>query len=150
MRLPILIFLVFYFLNSGAQPSIPKSDFSLFAIDTVITDPPNFSVRMMAEWEELQSIVVTWDLSFPPFKKKVLADIVKYAKDEVEVFILCSGAFSNDVVGRVKWELEGMGFENFDNLVFSETEFDGRIWVCLLYTSPSPRDQRGSRMPSSA
>ena len=23
-------------------------------------------------------------------------------------------------------------------------------WVCLLYTSPSPRDQRGSRMPSSA
>ena len=24
------------------------------------------------------------------------------------------------------------------------------IRVCLLYTSPSPRDQRGSRMPSSA
>ena len=23
-------------------------------------------------------------------------------------------------------------------------------WHCLLYTSPSPRDQRGSRMPSSA
>ena len=25
-----------------------------------------------------------------------------------------------------------------------------RLWPCLLYTSPSPRDQRGSRMPSSA
>ena len=24
------------------------------------------------------------------------------------------------------------------------------LMVCLLYTSPSPRDQRGSRMPSSA
>ena len=24
------------------------------------------------------------------------------------------------------------------------------VWLCLLYTSPSPRDQRGSRMPSSA
>ena len=24
------------------------------------------------------------------------------------------------------------------------------VEVCLLYTSPSPRDQRGSRMPSSA
>ena len=24
------------------------------------------------------------------------------------------------------------------------------IKICLLYTSPSPRDQRGSRMPSSA
>ena len=26
----------------------------------------------------------------------------------------------------------------------------GAVGVCLLYTSPSPRDQRGSRMPSSA
>ena len=25
-----------------------------------------------------------------------------------------------------------------------------RVYHCLLYTSPSPRDQRGSRMPSSA
>ena len=25
-----------------------------------------------------------------------------------------------------------------------------RWYACLLYTSPSPRDQRGSRMPSSA
>ena len=25
-----------------------------------------------------------------------------------------------------------------------------RFEICLLYTSPSPRDQRGSRMPSSA
>ena len=29
-------------------------------------------------------------------------------------------------------------------------EGTARIEVCLLYTSPSPRDQRGSRMPSSA
>ena len=28
--------------------------------------------------------------------------------------------------------------------------FPGRDRPCLLYTSPSPRDQRGSRMPSSA
>ena len=27
---------------------------------------------------------------------------------------------------------------------------DAEEFVCLLYTSPSPRDQRGSRMPSSA
>ena len=25
-----------------------------------------------------------------------------------------------------------------------------QVYDCLLYTSPSPRDQRGSRMPSSA
>ena len=27
---------------------------------------------------------------------------------------------------------------------------DEQLITCLLYTSPSPRDQRGSRMPSSA
>ena len=27
---------------------------------------------------------------------------------------------------------------------------DGNLWVCLLYTSPSPRDGLLSRMPSSA
>ena len=30
------------------------------------------------------------------------------------------------------------------------SEVAARLPVCLLYTSPSPRDQRGSRMPSSA
>ena len=30
------------------------------------------------------------------------------------------------------------------------TDVRGPLWICLLYTSPSPRDQRGSRMPSSA
>ena len=32
---------------------------------------------------------------------------------------------------------------------FTAAGYEG-AWVCLLYTSPSPRDQRGSRMPSSA
>ena len=33
-----------------------------------------------------------------------------------------------------------------------EAEIEGEYQkaICLLYTSPSPRDQRGSRMPSSA
>ena len=38
-------------------------------------------------------------------------------------------------------ELSGVG-----DIKFQEND----IHSCLLYTSPSPRDQRGSRMPSSA
>ena len=34
-------------------------------------------------------------------------------------------------------------------LIMRDSKSKG-IWSCLLYTSPSPRDQRGSRMPSSA
>ena len=33
--------------------------------------------------------------------------------------------------------------------ILSRMSFD-KHKACLLYTSPSPRDQRGSRMPSSA
>ena len=33
---------------------------------------------------------------------------------------------------------------------FKTPKWFERCLVCLLYTSPSPRDQRGSRMPSSA
>ena len=40
-------------------------------------------------------------------------------------------------------------------LSYPQTEDQSQSWgtlgyICLLYTSPSPRDQRGSRMPSSA
>ena len=31
-----------------------------------------------------------------------------------------------------------------------DTNFKGWMYTCLLYTSPSPRDKRQSRMPSSA
>ena len=33
---------------------------------------------------------------------------------------------------------------------YLEPQSHAMMWFCLLYTSPSPRDQRGSRMPSSA
>ena len=34
--------------------------------------------------------------------------------------------------------------------VYPVTRAQSRLWICLLYTSPSPRDKRQSRMPSSA
>ena len=40
-------------------------------------------------------------------------------------------------------ELIGMDADNIEHIW-------SYLWSCLLYTSPSPRDQRGSRMPSSA
>ena len=49
-------------------------------------------------------------------------------------------------------DAEGYGFDvekkgfNWNKLVTDREQYIS----CLLYTSPSPRDQRGSRMPSSA
>ena len=41
-------------------------------------------------------------------------------------------------------------FSNMAKLPAAVEAAQGEIKVCLLYTSPSPRDKRQSRMPSSA
>ena len=60
---------------------------------------------------------------------------------------MCKAGFAGDdapravfpsIVGRPKHPGIMVGMDQKD------------AYVCLLYTSPSPRDQRGSRMPSSA
>ena len=38
----------------------------------------------------------------------------------------------------------------FNNVSEAVNETDANVSVCLLYTSPSPRDRTRSRMPSSA
>ena len=58
---------------------------------------------------------------------------------------------SNDDIQKVTdWaKLEGFA-PGFDDIsIYKNTDKKG-IWVCLLYTSPSPRDGLLSRMPSSA
>ena len=46
----------------------------------------------------------------------------------------------------------GYSYQKADEIIShrQEKEYFNKQYICLLYTSPSPRDQRGSRMPSSA
>ena len=48
--------------------------------------------------------------------------------------------------------LKAIAQEDYPRTPSGKPDFNGDydISTCLLYTSPSPRDQRGSRMPSSA
>ena len=39
---------------------------------------------------------------------------------------------------------------SYSNIPDGDRAYDGTRAACLLYTSPSPRDKRQSRMPSSA
>ena len=80
------------------------------------------------------------------------------------VTVLDKNYFVVDLEGRsslvklaVYFDAEGVSELLMDHLVkFDRIElsvilgFACRKYGCLLYTSPSPRDQRGSRMPSSA
>ncbi len=81
-----------------------------------ITMPPA-NARSIAEWEELQAVVITWT-SFT----SILTEIVRHAKEEVEVIIVCS----NENV--VKNQLGGAGIDWMTNITFVEENFNS-IWV---------------------
>ena len=64
---------------------------------------------------------------------------------------------TEDRVKRIVCEQLGVGEEEvtleasfIDDLGADSLDTVELVMACLLYTSPSPRDQRGSRMPSSA
>ena len=58
-----------------------------------------------------------------------------------------------DVIRNDKISIDEISQLDYDALVIGPGPSNPKnagISFCLLYTSPSPRDQRGSRMPSSA
>ena len=50
----------------------------------VITEPPLFSVRTMAEWEEVQALTISWE-GFEP----ILTEIVRNSVNQCKVIIAC-------------------------------------------------------------
>ena len=68
-------------------------------------------------------------------------------------------SFTNLLISKIQEKLEirveaedtkFVGFTIERNMENSSIKLHNQLMICLLYTSPSPRDQRGSRMPSSA
>jgi len=77
-------------LDASEQHLIPGYRASRADPDRGITSFPSFTPRTMAEWEEVQMLCVTWT-SFP----SILKQIVRYAKEECEVLIICTSSGSS-------------------------------------------------------
>ena len=52
-----------------------------------------------------------------------------------------------DLLGYFKYRSQGCIWINKEG---KQGDYDTMMYICLLYTSPSPRDRQKSRMPSSA
>ena len=87
-----------------------------YPVNPLFSDPPPSPVRGMAEWEELQGLIITWT-SF----QSILRQVVDYAQEEGKVFIICSDSNS------VKNYLLAGGVPLY-NLEFLITGFN-TIWV---------------------
>ena len=85
-------------------------------------------------------------VSVPPQFRTILqrsGDDQIYAQLSLETHSVIAGGAS--LLAQLEARLEKM-----DPFSPEYDDWATHIYACLLYTSPSPRDQRGSRMPSSA
>jgi len=87
-----------------------------YPVNPLFSDPPASPVRGMAEWEELQGLIITWTSHL-----SILRQIVDYAQEEGTVYIICSDSNS------VKTYLQQGGVPLF-NLRYLITPFN-TIWV---------------------
>ena len=75
------------------------------------------------------------------------ASLTRY--QESQMFLGTIGNDANAIPARVDMNVAPVSYEQIPRPQVKQPEWDNSS-SCLLYTSPSPRDQRGSRMPSSA
>ncbi len=85
-----------------------------------ITDPPVSPVRTMAEWEELQALIITWN-----GQNTILAEIVRAARAECNVVICCQ---NQSVVAQAKAKLTSSGVDFSTNVTFLIAP-NNSIWV---------------------
>lgn len=88
-----------------------------------LTTAPDYpELRTMAEWEEVQSLTITWAFFFP-----ILKQIAKAAQEECEVIIL-----SQDVNETEFYLLSNAGgvsgLDNLDNVTILDADFNS-IWM---------------------
>ena len=75
-----------------------------------------------------------------------------YTKDEVDELIAeaVAQAHEADRIIMAKHNRDATIISMILGFICLALFVDGLLRICLLYTSPSPRDKRQSRMPSSA
>lgn len=111
-----------------------------------ITTAPNFDVRTMAEWEEIQSLVVTWT-GYPD----VLTEIVRHAKLECEVIIICSNPTQvTNTLAAAGVDTQNITFliagydsvwmRDYGGNTVYENDVDSLYMVDWIYNRPRPDD----------
>ena len=95
----------------------------------------------------MQQINSPQDLKQLP--KKDLSDLAQEIRDRIIQVTSENGGHVGPNLGVVELTIAlHLAFDSPNDKFCWDVSHQG--YVCLLYTSPSPRDQRGSRMPSSA
>ena len=116
-------------LSSYGYDARVSNDFKIFTnVNSTTVDPKKFKKEGFVSRKSKVCVI-------PP-NSFALARTVEYFKIPENVMVICLGKSTYARCGIIV------------NVTPLEPGWEG--YVCLLYTSPSPRDKRQSRMPSSA
>ena len=150
-----LLILLFSMVHLSAQEVLPKglteAEKDLITQynfkGTRATDPPTGPVRTMAEWEEVEYLVITWQPSFP----NILRQIVEAAIQECKVIITTQNETSvANYLTSNGVDLTNVTFMNEDwdsiwirdyggNTIYSD-DVGERGMVDWIYNRPRPND----------
>lgn len=151
----LLFFSIFMVSFSNAQEILPKglteNEKQLITQynfrSNIITPPPTTDVRTMAEWEEIEYLLVTWQPSFP----NILRQIVAAAVEECKVIITTQNEASvANYLTSNGVDLTNITFLNEDwdsiwirdyagNTIYSD-DVGERGMVDWIYNRPRPND----------
>jgi len=112
----------------------------------VITTPPNFDIRTMAEWEEIQALTIAWE-GFEP----ILTEIVRNAVNECRVLIACDNPsqvedyleYNNVPTNNVEYlnvNTNSIWMRDYGQNTIYKNDVDSIYLVDWVYNRPRPAD----------
>jgi len=116
---------------------------------------PNFEVRNMAEWEEVEYLLVTW-ASF----NSILREIVRYGREEAKVIVVCSdsnsvktylqnGGVSLNNVSYLETNYNSIWIRDYFGNTGYKNDVDSMVMVDWIYNRPRPGDDKVAHQVSS-
>ena len=114
--------------------------------NAIFTDPPAFSVRTMAEWEEVQALTIAWE-GYEP----ILTEIVRNAVEECNVIIACSNPnqVQNYLIGEgvdisnvqcLNINTNSIWMRDYGQNTIYQNDVDSIYLVDWVYNRPRPYD----------
>ena len=157
-----IIYLLTTSVSIHAQELLPKSMtkseeaildtyLSKFSEKTV-TNPPDFPVRTMAEWEEIKAITLSWQGYIG-----VLTEIVREAVEEVEVIIFTSNSNSvenilinagvnTDQVIYINQSTNSIWIRDYGQHTVYANDVEDQVLIDWIYNRPRPLDDESPEL----
>jgi agmatine deiminase len=128
------------------REALGVASYNLNRTATGMETPPNATVRTMAEWEEIQSLVIAWS-GYPG----ILCQITDIAQEECEVIIICADSnlvkarlTSNGVplnnVSYIEENVNSIWMRDYGGNSVYKNEVDSLYLVDWIYNRARPAD----------